>query len=326
MPTVSVIIPVFNGQEYIVATLETVFAQTFGDFEVIVIDDGSTDRTEEILQEFRGKIRLLKNSHKGPASSRNLGLEASRGSLIAFLDSDDLWLPKKLERQVAIAGNHPEYGIITTDMAKFDTTGIIQASAAALRPPIPSGYVLEELLFENWIGTSCAIVRRECFEQVGKFADDSIALGKDDWNMWMRIAARYPIYYLDEVLVHYRVRPQSFSDQRREKLLAGWLAQLDWLEGSIPQLHAQHELMQQARFRFCWQVGWDALRIPDPEGARHSLRCALRYAPYSAKAWTGLGVTHLPMPVLRFLKSTAKAARRNLSSSKKARTGSVSAL
>jgi glycosyltransferase involved in cell wall biosynthesis len=314
MPKVSVIIPVYNGQEYIAATLETVFAQTFRDFEVIVVDDGSTDRTEAILERFGDKISLLKNSHRGPASSRNLGLEVSRGSLIAFLDSDDLWLPKKLERQVSIAGSHPEYGIITSDMAKFDASGIVQPSCAVLRPPISSGYVLEELLFDNWIGTSCAMVRRECFEKAGKFADDSIALGKDDWNMWMRIAAHYPIYYLDEVLVHYRVHPQSFSDQPPEKLLAGWLTQLDWLEESIPQLRAQHELMQEARFCFCWRTGWDILRALDPEVARDSLRCALRYSPYSAKAWIALAITHLPMPVLRLLRSTARTARWTLSS------------
>jgi glycosyltransferase involved in cell wall biosynthesis len=161
MPTVSVIIPVYNGQEYVAATLESVFEQTFLDFEVIVIDDGSTDRTEAILERFHDKIILLKNSHKGPASSRNLGLEASRGSLVAFLDSDDLWLRHKLERQVSIADSHPEYGIITTDIAKFDSTGITVPSCSALRSPIPSGCVLEKLILDNWIGTSCAMVRRE---------------------------------------------------------------------------------------------------------------------------------------------------------------------
>jgi len=310
MPRVSVIIPVYNGQEYVAATLETVFAQTFRDFEVIVIDDGSTDRTEAILDRFCGKITLLKNSHKGPASSRNLGLEASHGSLVAFLDADDLWLPKKLERQVSIASSHPEYGIITTNYAKFDETGIIEPSSADQRPPIQSGYVLEELLFDNWIGTSCVMARRECFDKVGKFADDSIALGKDDWNMWMRIAAHYPVYYLDEVLVHYRVHPQSFSHQNQEKVLAGWLAQLDWFEDSIPQLRARHKLMQEARFSYCWGMGWHNLHELNLHGARGKLRRALHYSPFSVKAWIALGITHLPLFALRLIKSTAKAVRR----------------
>ena len=139
--------------------------------------------------------------------------------------------------------------------------------------------------------------------------------------MWVRIAAHYPIYYLDEVLAHIRVHPQSLSHQNEKRHLAACLAQLDWLEESVPRLRAQHELMQQARFSFCWQVGWDAVRIPDPESARDSLQRALRYSPYNAKAWTGIAVTHLPVPVLRFLKSAARVTRRNLSSSKKARTG-----
>lgn len=312
MPRVSVIIPVYNGQEFIAATLRSVFEQTFLDFEVIVVDDGSTDRTEGILEKFQDKIILLKNNHKGPASSRNLGLEASRGSLVAFLDSDDLWLRHKLERQVSIADSHPEYGIITTDIAKFDSTGITVPSCSALRPPIPSGYVLEKLIFDNWIATSGAMVRRECFEKVGKFSTDTIALGRDDWNMWVRIAADYPVYYIDEVLVHYRVHPESFSHQNQENILAGWLAQLDWFEATIPQLRARHKLMQEVRFQFCWGMGWDNFRSLDLEPARRKLRQALRYSPSSAKAWTALGSSYLPVGMLRLLKSTAKAARRTL--------------
>ena len=110
----------------------------------------------------------------------------------------------------------------------------------------------------------------------------------------------------------------SFSEQHQEQVLEGWLAQLDWFEESIPQLRAQHELVQEARFRFCWRMGWDILRALDPEGARDKLRCALRYSPYSAKAWTALGITHLPVFVLRLLKSTTKAARRTILSGPKA--------
>jgi len=310
MPKVSVIIPVYNGQEFIAATLETVFSQTFTDFEVIVVNDGSTDETVAVLQNFREKITLMENSHRGPGSSRNLGLQASSGSLIAFLDADDLWLPQKLDRQVAVANLHPEFGIITTDMSRFDASGITERSSGALKGTMRSGYVLEEILLDNWIWTSCAMVRRECFEKVGNFDDQSIAIGRDDWNMWVRIAVHYPVFYLNEILVHYRVHARSFSHQDHDKLLAGWLAELDRLEESVPQLRARHELMEEARFRRCWSTGWDSLRALHIRGAQDKLRLALRYSPYDAKTWVALGAAYLPTPILRSLRSISKAAVR----------------
>ena len=99
-PAVSIIIPVYNAEKYLAETLQSVLAQTFRDFEIILVDDGSTDGTSEIIDKFSDRAICLKNDHRGPASSRNLGLEAAQGSLIAFLDADDLWLPTKLEKQV----------------------------------------------------------------------------------------------------------------------------------------------------------------------------------------------------------------------------------
>ncbi|MBZ5700350.1 MAG: glycosyltransferase family 2 protein [Acidobacteriia bacterium] len=308
MPKVSVIIPVYNGGKYIAATLETVFAQTFRDFEVIVINDGSSDGTEQVLSPYRGRIVYLLNDHGGPALSRNRGLDAASGTHIAFLDADDLWHPEKLEKQVACAEAHPEYGIITTDAAVFDGTGILATSSKAGKH-IPSGFVLEHLLFDNWIGTSCAMVRRECFEKVGKFDEERFVWG-EDWIMWMRIAAHYPVYFLDEVLVQYRVHPQGYSRANLEKHFQDLLYDLDKLERFIPKLSARPELVREARFRLCLRSGWDDLQSLEVDRARDKLRRAVRYKPQSVKAWALLGSACVPPAILRAVKYTLKSARR----------------
>jgi glycosyltransferase involved in cell wall biosynthesis len=308
MPKVSVIIPVYNGERYIAATLETVFEQTFRDFEVIVVDDGSTDGTEAILRHYGSKIVYLKNDHGGPASSRNLGISVARGDFIAFLDADDLWLPTKLERQVAFAALHPDFGIITTDAATFDHTGVTEASAAAHKY-IPSGHVLNELLFDNWIGTSCAMVRRECFEKVGPFDQEAFVRG-EDWVMWMRIAAIYPVYFLNEVLIHYRVHSQNYSRADLEKQFRDLFINFDKVERAIPQLAARPDLMRKARFLVCLRRGTRDLQTLVLEGARNKLRMALHYRPWSVRAWLLLGTAHLPLRVLGAARKTIRAARR----------------
>src|SRR5205085_370518 len=160
-PLVTVVIPVFNGEKYLEQTLQTVFAQSFQDFEIVVVDDGSTDGTSDILRKYSDRLVCVTGNHRGPAASRNQGLEVARGSLIAFLDADDLWLPHKLERQVAIALAKPECGLITSDASMFDETRVLATSSKA-RQPIASGHVLKQLLLSNWVGTSCAMVPRRC--------------------------------------------------------------------------------------------------------------------------------------------------------------------
>jgi glycosyltransferase involved in cell wall biosynthesis len=308
MPLVSVIIPVYNGEKFIGQALESVYSQTFRDFEVVVIDDGSTDGTLSVLDAYRDRLILLKNSHGGPASSRNRGLEIARGSFIAFLDADDIWVPSKLERQVAVALAHPEYGIITADAATFDHTGITEQSAAAHKF-IPSGFVLEALLFDNWIANSCVLVRRECFDKVGFFDEDPFVRG-EDWIMWMRIAAHYQVFFQNEVLLHYRRHGQNYSHTNLEKQFDDLFINFDKVERQISKLAARPDLMREAKFRVCFRRGKDDLRILALDRARAKLRRAVGYKPLSAKAWLLLGVAYIPSQVLAPLRNLMRACRR----------------
>ena len=140
-PRVSVVIPTYNYGHLLEQSLESVFAQTYKDYEVILVDDGSTDDTPGIAARYEGRIRYFRKENGGPSSARNEGIRQARGPLIAFLDSDDLWLPHKLAVQTAFADAHPEYGLVYCDMQHVSmaasytihtcTSGDIPAPAAA---------------------------------------------------------------------------------------------------------------------------------------------------------------------------------------------------
>lgn len=310
-PRVSVVIPAYNSEKYIAATLDSVFAQTCQDLEVIVIDDGSTDGTGNVLRRYEGRIVYLKNNHGGPASSRNRGIAEARGAHVAFLDSDDLWHPEKLEKQLALAEKFADYGIITTDAAVFNQNGTTAESSKAGKY-IPSGYVLEYLLFDNWIGTSCALVRRECFDKVGMFDVEDFVWG-EDWVMWMRIAARYPVYFLDEVLVRYRVHAQGYSRANMEKHYQDLLYDLDKMQRTIPELAAKPHLVREAKYRLSLKSGWSDLNELALGRARERLRRAVGYKPSSVKAWAMLGIALAPEILLRSAKQALRAARQRFS-------------
>ena len=126
MPEISVIVPTYNYAHFIGDCLDSIFAQTYKDFEVIVIDDGSTDDTARVLEKYKGEIRYIYQENKGLPAARNTGIKAAQGEYLAFLDSDDLWLPEKLGEQVLFLRNEADMGIIFSDASAFNEKGVIQ--------------------------------------------------------------------------------------------------------------------------------------------------------------------------------------------------------
>jgi hypothetical protein len=304
MALVSVIIPVFNGERYIEEALDSVFAQTFRDIEVIVVNDGSTDGTEQRIQRYRGRITYHVQPNRGLSASRVEGLRLASGSLIAFLDADDVWLPGKLERQVKVACAHPEYGIITTDAEKFDESGVTLPSLKCWYQPT-SGYVMEGLLSENWIPPSAALVRRECFELVRTFDVPPPNYG-EDWMMWVQIAARYQVYFIDEVLVRSRQHAASMTDRGGEIQFQGLLRNLEIMKVRVSELKVQPDLVRQAGFRICIHRARADLKALDVARARDKLRLALGYKPHALSAWGLLTAAYLPSSFLQGVKRAVK--------------------
>ena len=205
-PTITVIMPVLNGERFVAEAIESICRQSYGDFELLVIDDGSTDRTRDIVHGFADRVRLKYVHHatnKGIAASVNHGLRLASGAFIAFLDHDDLWLPSFLETQHTYLTAHPDVGMVHSDIRTIDAEGnILEHSAAACRNrKQPSGHVFRELFMQSMICGNSVLIRKECFDKLGLW-DETLRWG--DYHMLLRISRHYKIDYVPEVLTAYR--------------------------------------------------------------------------------------------------------------------------
>lgn len=203
-PEVSVIIPAYNAEAYLAETIESARAQTFRSFEILVIDDGSSDNSADVAERFTPQVRVLRKKNGGPASARNLGIRESSGKYIAFLDSDDLWMPDKLARQVAYFESHPAVGLLYGEALMFR----IVDGEKRLEGKI--GYTgeasLRLLLYGDFIPNSTVMIRRECIDRVGLLNESRDLIAVEDYEYWMRIAKEFPIAGMPEPLAWYRLR------------------------------------------------------------------------------------------------------------------------
>ncbi|MUL38749.1 glycosyltransferase family 2 protein [Gloeocapsopsis dulcis] len=208
MPKVSVIIPAFNAMPYLPETVESVLQQTFTDFEVLIVNDGSSDYTAQwVSQLVDPRIKLISQVNQGLSGARNTGITHAQGEYIAFLDADDLWEPTKLEKQVHSLEENPTLGLVYTWSTLVDRTG---ESIGRVFAYCAEGDTWKKLIEENVVGCgSAAMVHRCCFETVGVF--DRNLRSAEDWDMWIRIASRYPFAVVKEPLVQYRQHPSNMS-------------------------------------------------------------------------------------------------------------------
>jgi glycosyltransferase involved in cell wall biosynthesis len=207
MPKVSVVIPAYNAMNYLPETLQSVLRQTFTDFEVLIINDGSSDNIKEWgAEQTDSRVKLISQTNQGQSAARNLGIALAKGEYIAFLDADDLWEPTMLEKQVRCLEENPTAGLAYHWTALIDengkATGRVMGSDA-------SGNILKQILEKNIIDCPSVVVRRCCFNNVGLFEEN--LRFNEDWEMWIRIASRYEFAVTKEPLVYYRQHLQSAS-------------------------------------------------------------------------------------------------------------------
>ena len=229
---ISVIIPTYNSDKYISEAIHSVLRQTCTDYEIIVIDDGSTDRTREIIENNFPQVRYFYIPNQGVSRARNYGIRRAKGEFIAFLDSDDLWLPEKLEKQLKVFNADHELMMVFTEHLIFDTHGFRDRKFSK-KNRIMKGDVVKNIFLSSHVTTSTVMVRRRVFREIGYF-EESMMAAEDD-NLWIRIALKFRIHLLDEVLVHYRVVENSLS--RTEcNLYDGLLKNIDMIEKKYPEL------------------------------------------------------------------------------------------
>lgn len=209
-PPVSVIIPTHNSARFIYHTLQSVMAQTFLDFEIIVVDDASTDNTCEIVKSFRPEVRLIERKRNSGTADipRYDGVEAAKGDYCAFLDADDLWMPEKLQAQVPFLNEHKDVSLVHSYVMVMDENGHdLYVRHEGSIPP--TGMIARELLRHCFISTSSVVVKREAWLRAQRRQD--ITGYGTEWDFFLAIAREYPIGFIPEVLVKYRHHQAGIS-------------------------------------------------------------------------------------------------------------------
>jgi len=195
-PLVSVIIPTYNRGWIVKEAIDSVLDQDFTDYELIVVDDGSDDNTPEILAGYGGVITILHQSNKGVSSARNCGVAAASGQLIAFLDSDDLWLPGKLSTQVKFFKDHPD-AVINQTQERWIRKGV--RVNPKQRHHKFSGMIFEHSLALCLVSPSAVMIKKSLFDEVGGFDEHFQAC--EDYDLWLRVSCRYPVHLIDTPLI-----------------------------------------------------------------------------------------------------------------------------
>jgi glycosyltransferase involved in cell wall biosynthesis len=202
---ISVIIPTYNRGDVLDRAIKSVLSQTYKNYELIVVDDGSTDNTSRILSKFTDKIRFYSKLHGGVSSARNFGLEKSEGTWVAFLDSDDYWLPEKLDRQMQYLKEHPDIMIVQTDEKWIRNGKFVNPMKKHQKY---SGWIFPQCLPLCIVSPSAVLVHQKIFNDVSVF-DENLPVC-EDYDLWLRIAYKYQIALIPEKLI---VKTGGHSDQ-----------------------------------------------------------------------------------------------------------------
>jgi glycosyltransferase involved in cell wall biosynthesis len=299
-PTVSVVIATYNYGRFLKQAIDSVLAQTYTDYEIIVVDDGSTDNTRQVIQPYLalGNLSYFRMERNiGQPRVKNRGIRESRGKFIAFLDADDVWLPRKLEKQMLLFGPRQEVGVVYCDHVCFcDQKELPEIG----HPPYARGWVTRELIFDNIVPFSSSVVRRQCFERDGMF-DESIPLAID-YDLWLRFSLNWAFDYVPEKLLRARLghlRLSSRGEERRE--IARAIAKR-FLFAHKQMIDPSGKLQRQRMALSYFREGYANYR----RGHRlHAFRCykrSLSLRPFQPELWKAALALSLPYSLIRVIR------------------------
>jgi glycosyltransferase involved in cell wall biosynthesis len=283
---ISVVMPAYNCAGFIQQALDSVLAQDYEPKEVIVVDDGSSDATPDVVRSYGGSVRLIRQANAGAAAARNTGVAAANGELIAFLDSDDSWRPGKLSAQAAYLAAHPDVGMVYCLWRVHEGNGPDPGAAGDDTTPRPSGWLYGRLLFSCVVHTSTVLLRRAIAQQAGKF-DTSYRCG-EDYDYWLRVSRLTQIHCIQQVLSVYRSWDGSITKRAHHvnyeyevvrKILARFGTKSP--DGSEVPARAVHQRLARA----CFDFGYQNMRYGDARLAASAFGQSVRHSPYRPKAW-----------------------------------------
>lgn len=323
-PLVSVIVPTHNCRDYICESIDTVLNQSYKNIEVVVVDDGSTDDTKRLLEQYGARVTYYYQEQQGVAAARNFGLKQVRGPLVALQDADDRWLPNKIEAQVRALQRFPESKLVFSDYATFDKSGVILPSACSRFPHLQlwldqhrvqgtsmaHGQLYWELMLGNCIGTCSVLAVKDALAEYNGF-DGAFKTG-EDLDLWLQISTKYPVLYIDEVLAEYRVNPSGLSGSLETRNMT-W----SFDRARVREKHLRQNLVpasirrkvERLQRKHCWELGRACLDGGKHEKARDWFLTGIRYRPFDWVMWLYTAFTFLPPSVVGLGKRAKYAFR-----------------
>jgi glycosyltransferase involved in cell wall biosynthesis len=290
-PAVTVIMPVYNGAAFIGDAIESVLAQTFTDWALVVVDDGSSDETTQVAggyDDSRIHVRAIK--HSGQLGVvRNRALTTSESQYVAFLDADDLWRPHKLARQVAVFDSGPEVGLVHTGFERL-RDGVLEPVPT---PPglAASGSQFERIAVGNYIAVSSVLLRRDLLTRHGLFDEDPRLRGSEDFELWLRLSSHTMFAYIDEPLMIYRFHASNMS--QGEHMGLAYVTAMEKME----QLHP--ELVARLGVPYWRMLGYHRVYYGLEGRGRRELLRVLRRHPRDRFSWQWLSRSFLPNDFVR---------------------------
>jgi len=282
-PLVSVIMPTYNRERFVGIAIRSVIEQSYPNWELIVVDDGSTDGTSDLIAPLLAdrRIRYLKQQNSGQAVARNQGLRLARGEFVCFMDSDNRWLPPKLQRQVALFAGRADLDVLYGEIDIIDEEGRVQASTPMRRH---SGRITEHLLVDNCVTFNTAMVRRARLLECGGM-DETIRRA-DDYDLWLRLSVRCTFEYVPEIWAQYRVMTDQISSNKDGRFESN--------QSIIERFMARHpSLVPEAIVRKTWcrfytrRGRWRA-SVGRKREALQDYLAAIRFRPFSRHPWRAL--------------------------------------
>jgi len=341
---VSVIIPTYNRAQFCKEAVESALSQTYHDIEVIVVDDGSTDNTREVVSNLDSRVRYLSQKNSGVSAARNVGMQAARGEFIAFLDSDDTWLPWKLQLQLNVLRTLPSAGMVWTDMIAVDETGRelyasyltnmysaykyfdrathfrVAKTIATICDDCPAawadrmfyaGNIFTPMFLGNLVHTSTVLLRRSRQEAVGFFDTNLVRTG-EDYDFHFRTSRMGDVAYIDVSSICYRI---GAPDQLTSSELMAWIARnnLKTITKMIACAHDEIKLPDSLiRQRFAQSHAWIAREelFSDTRSARWHYLQSLRLNPFQARVAAFCLLSLLPVRLLRTMRDIKRKLAR----------------
>jgi glycosyltransferase involved in cell wall biosynthesis len=292
-PRISFICTAYNAAEFISQTIESVLDQTMDELEFIVVDDGSTDGTADIVEAVRDpRLLLIRAPHSGiPAVGRNIAIRHSQASIIAVTDADDVSLPTRLQQQLEFLERHPQAGLVHTlsyDLVDGEST--LAERQCPVEGVMPPEVAIAAILHRNFIRTSSVAIRRKAFEDAGGFDEDVRLCGVEDFALWLQCYEQHAsIGYINEPLIKYRIHPGSLSSDT----VANSTNTLWAMEKAVRRSPARYEslrkLVRQRQSKVYVKRGISRIRSGRP-GARRDFWSGLQKNPISLLAWKWLAI------------------------------------